>query len=317
MNDQQNMTPMITIGVTCFNAENTIESAVRSAQEQDWPNLEILIVDDGSTDRSVEIIRKIAVQDDRIRLVCHEKNKGTATTRNSILRHAKGEYISFFDDDDISKPDRLTKQYRRIVEYNKKNMAEIIFCYTNRSVIKPGENSPVNTYYAIGRQSRVPNGSSLADFLLWHYEDPEYSWGHVGSCTLMFHRDAISKVGDFDERFRRCAEWDWAIRAAFQGAHFISVNEPLVIQRITCTEDKSGKIPLYYTLLLRKKYKGYLKKKHVYLASITIAYVRFYYARGCKWRSRFSLLLSCICAPHLVLVNEWRKYWQRKKYLGI
>jgi glycosyltransferase involved in cell wall biosynthesis len=312
LNNSKGSIPLITIGLTCFNAEDTIGPALKSAQQQTWSNLEILVVDDGSSDGSVDQVRCIAEQDPRIRLVCHEGNKGTAVARNSILHNARGEYIVFFDDDDTSVPDRVQKQWRWLNECINKYNTDLVFCYCNRSVIKAGEDKVSGTYKAIGRKEPGPHGAAVSDHILWHYEDAKYSWGHLGSCTLMFRRNVVEQVGGFDERFRRCAEWDWSIRAASLDGYFVAVDQPLVIQRITPTSDKMGTKPLKYALMLRRKYKEYLKKHHVYLASLAIAYSRFHYAQGRRWRSRLHLALACLCSPCLVLPNELAKRRRQK-----
>jgi glycosyltransferase involved in cell wall biosynthesis len=311
LKNSKDSVPLITIGLTCFNAEDTIGQALKSAQQQTWSNLEILVVDDGSSDGSVGYVRRIAEQDPRIRLVCHEGNKGTAVSRNSILHNAQGEFIVFFDDDDTSVPDRIEKQWQWLKECIRKYNTDLVFCYCNRNVIKAGADEVTGTYKAIGRKEPGPHGSTVSDFILWHYEDSKYAWGHLGSCTLMFRKSVVEQVGDFDERFRRCAEWDWAIRAAFLDSYFIAVDQPLVIQRITPTSDKMGAKPLKYALMLRKKYKEYLKKQRVYLASLAMAYSRFHYAQGRRWLSRLYLVLASLCSPCLVLPNELAK---RRRY---
>ncbi|HET6348444.1 MAG TPA: glycosyltransferase family 2 protein, partial [Candidatus Krumholzibacteria bacterium] len=67
---------LITVGITCFNAEDTIERAVRSAQAQTWDNIEIVVADDASRDRSRAIVQQLASGDARIRVVHHETNSG-------------------------------------------------------------------------------------------------------------------------------------------------------------------------------------------------------------------------------------------------
>ena len=299
--------PLVTVGLTCFNAAGTIARALESAQSQSWPNIEILVVDDGSSDESVGRIQDLASRDNRIRLICHEINKGTAVARNTILHNASGEFIAFFDDDDVSDKDRVLAQWWRIRDYEQTHGTDRVFCYTNRRVIGEGDQTPQGVYYAIGRHEPEPYGDVVADFLLWHYEDARTSWGHLGSCTLMFRRSLVEIAGEFDERFRRCAEWDWAIRFGLEDGHFIAVDEQLVTQYITITADKSGTAPLEYTLLLRRKYKSYLKKLHLYPASVAVAHARFQYARGHRWRSLGYLALACLCSPTKVLPNELSK----------
>ena len=108
--------PLITVGIACFDAADTIARAVRSAQEQDWPSLEILVVDDGSKDGSPEIVDRIARDDDRIRLLRHPGNLGTAQTRTTIVKNATGEFLVFFDDDDGGDTIGASKTKPRVLE---------------------------------------------------------------------------------------------------------------------------------------------------------------------------------------------------------
>ena len=87
---------LVTIGITCFNARDTIGRAIASAQAQDWPAIEIVVVDDRSSDGSPDAVRALAECDHRIRLIVHERNGGTAVARNTVLANANGEFIAFF-----------------------------------------------------------------------------------------------------------------------------------------------------------------------------------------------------------------------------
>ena len=104
--------PLFTIAVTCFNAEGTIERAVRSALAQTWSPREIVVVDDASTDGSAVLLREFERTHDEIRVIRHDSNRGVAEARNTLLAHARGAVIAFFDDDDESVPGRLEQQYR-------------------------------------------------------------------------------------------------------------------------------------------------------------------------------------------------------------
>ena len=301
--------PLITIGMTCFNAEDTISRALKSAIQQTWKNFEIIIVDDASTDKSVQVIKSFSKVYGRIQLLIHSKNKGYPASLNTILKYAKGEFIAFFDDDDESSPDRLYKQFEHILDYEQKSGSLSVLCYTNRKVIQKENVGKCSTVKAIGRFEKEPFGEMVTAFLLWHSEVPGYSWGQFGSCSLMMRRQLLRSLGGFDVRFRRCAEWDLAIRASYRSAYFISVNESLVTQYITETEDKAGWTPLKYAIMLREKHKNYLKDKKLYQASKAIAYSRFFYSRGNKWKSRIFLILACALSPKTVLTNELSKHF--------
>ena len=304
--------PLVTIGVTCFNAAATVGRAIESALHQDWTNLELVVVDDGSSDDTALVVKELVEGDPRIRFFSHDVNSGYASALNTIADAAHGEFIAIFDDDDVSRPDRVSKQWRRLTEYESATGAQNVFCYSNRDVVKEGVEGTGGHVRAIGRTPTEPHGASVADFLLWHFEDPTFTWGQFGSCTLFVRERTLTDIGGFDQDFRRSAEWDIAIRSALAGAHFIAVNESLITQNITQTADKSGVIPLESALQLRTKHKRHLKSQGVYLASRAIARARFHYATGRLPASRAYLALACLYSPFRVLPNELRK-WERRR----
>src|SRR5260221_3075253 len=101
-------TPLITIVVPCHNAVRSIGAAIRSALEQDWPEKEIIVVDDGSSDRSVEQVRAFGP---RVQLLAGAHRGGNAA-RNTALHAARGEWVQFLDADDYLEPQKLTQQRR-------------------------------------------------------------------------------------------------------------------------------------------------------------------------------------------------------------
>jgi glycosyltransferase involved in cell wall biosynthesis len=296
---------LVTVAITCFNARETVGAAIECARAQDWPNLEIVVVDDASTDGSAAIIERLAATDARIRLIRHPENRGYPAALNSIVAAARGEFIAVFDDDDVSVPSRVTRQWARLTEYEAASGARLVVCYSNRAV-ETADGVRAEPVRAIGRKAPEPRGTDVADFLLWHYEDPRHAWGQFGSCTLFARRGTLIDAGPFDEAFRRGAEWDLAVRLALMDGHFIAVNDELVRQRKTATPDKAGRVALDNTLRLRRKHRDYLRRRRLYRASIAIAHSRFHYARGDGLRSNLYLALACACSP-TVLRNELRK----------
>lgn len=296
--------PLVTIGITCFNAESSIRRAVISALEQDWPNTEIIVFDDASTDNSWKILQEISSQSPKVRIIRHEFNRGFASNLNSIIDVARGEFITFFDDDDESDKKRISSQWKRITEYERDNDCNLIFCYANRNVVLVGQNITDHIAEAIGRSAPEPHGSAIVDHLFGFNGDQHFVWGLFGSCTMMVRRDSLIKLGGFDERFRRCAEWDMAIRAALAGAYFIAVDEPLVTQYKTSTEDKAKKTSLKYALLLRQKHKKYLCERRSYLYSLVYTHARFHYANENWLRFRLAIFLSLLLKPQTI----WRQW---------
>jgi glycosyltransferase involved in cell wall biosynthesis len=103
------MSPKVTVFMAAYNAANYITEAIQSVLNQTFDDFELLIVNDGSTDETVEIINKF--QDPRIRLIHNDRNRGLVYTRNVLLTEARGEYIAILDSDDIAIPNRLALQY--------------------------------------------------------------------------------------------------------------------------------------------------------------------------------------------------------------
>ena len=103
-------TPLVSVFIPVYNAEKYIAESLESILNQTYQNLEIILVDDGSTDRSVEIIE--SYQDERIKLIRNEKNMGIPFTRNVGLENASGKYMAIMDSDDISLPERIEKQVK-------------------------------------------------------------------------------------------------------------------------------------------------------------------------------------------------------------
>src|SRR5882762_5018929 len=93
----------VTIGIPVFNCERWVATAIQSALEQTWPDKEIIVVDDGSTDRSGDICKSFG---SRILLV-QQPNRGGKAARNQICTLASGEWIQFLDADDYLKPDKI------------------------------------------------------------------------------------------------------------------------------------------------------------------------------------------------------------------
>lgn len=99
-----------------YNAGRFVREAVTSIQPQTYTHWELIIVDDGSTDNSIKIVKKLSKLDKRIKLYCNDKNLGIGSTMNHALKHARGNFIARMDADDIAFPERLEKQVNFLLE---------------------------------------------------------------------------------------------------------------------------------------------------------------------------------------------------------
>ena len=96
--------------MAAFNAEGTIEQAISSVLAQSWTNLELIVVDDGSSDATAERIEQIAGKDERVRLLRTKRRGGPYAARNQALAAARGEFITLHDADDWSHPQKIELQ---------------------------------------------------------------------------------------------------------------------------------------------------------------------------------------------------------------
>lgn len=115
MNSKQKSFPEISIILPFFNAEKTIERAVRSILAQTFPDFELLLVNNNSTDKSAEFLQPFAANDSRV-ILLNEKKQGVAFAMNCGLQYARGKFLARMDADDVSMPDRLEKQLRYLIK---------------------------------------------------------------------------------------------------------------------------------------------------------------------------------------------------------
>ena len=129
------MEPLVSIIMPCYNAERYVAQSIESVLAQTYQNWELLITDDGSTDKSVESVSKYCTKDDRINILVPDEHQGIARTRNMSIARAKGKFVAFLDSDDIWYPEKLEKQ----VGYMLGN--DVAFTYSSYEVIDAHGNS--------------------------------------------------------------------------------------------------------------------------------------------------------------------------------
>lgn len=103
--------PKVSVLIPCYNAGKYVGETLESVFRQTWPNIEVIVVDDGSTDRSVEVIRSFARPN--LRLI-EQINRGAAVARNTCCAHATGDFVQYLDADDLIEPDKIRLQMERL-----------------------------------------------------------------------------------------------------------------------------------------------------------------------------------------------------------
>ena len=156
---------LISVIIPVYNVADYLPECIDSVLGQTYPELEVILVDDGSTDGCGEICDRYAAADSRVRVV-HQTNSGAAAAKNTALRMAAGEYLSFVDSDDYLEPDA----YSYMLELMEKERADVVQCafrdvYLNRKedqILHPGRTVLDNKAYLL----RFPKDWTCA--LLWN-----------------------------------------------------------------------------------------------------------------------------------------------------
>lgn len=192
--------PLVSVIIPAYNAESFIERTLQSVLDQTYQNIEVLVVDDGSCDRTPEIVRLIAQQDPRVVLL-QQSNFGVAAARNLAIQMAKGEFIAPIDADDIWYPDNIEKQVCCIVQSG----PLIGFVYSWSLEINE-EDDLSGGFHVATYRNNVYLRLLHHDFL-----------GHA-SATLI-RRACFEAVGGYDCSLREkgaqgCEDWDVYLRIA-------------------------------------------------------------------------------------------------------
>jgi glycosyltransferase involved in cell wall biosynthesis len=197
-------TPKVSVIIPVYNGERFIRQSIQSVVEQGYDNLEIVCVDDGSTDNTRSLIAKEFPQVSYV----YQANKGPAAARNLGMRSSTGEYIAFLDSDDIWLPGKLSAQIECMRQHDD---AKISHTNINLKVAgKLGE-----TIYPIATQD-----GRIFEGLLLHT-------GSVVCSTLLLKRECIDNVGYFDEELRTSEDVHLFLRLAYR-YEFHFLKQPLV-----------------------------------------------------------------------------------------
>ncbi len=173
---------MISVVIPLYNKEQSITSTLQTVLKQTYQDFEIVIVNDGSTDYSVEEVAKVT--DPRIRLI-HQRNAGVSAARNRGIEEAKGEYIAFLDADDEWKPDYLKTQYELTQKYPECSIFACNYEFKDtqgkvtptiiRKLTFKGEDGILSNYFEVASCSHPP---------LW-------------TSAVMIKKNAIQSIGGF------------------------------------------------------------------------------------------------------------------------
>ena len=155
---------MISVIIPAYNIENYIENCINSVLNQTYTDFEILLVDDGSTDSTGKIADELASKDSRIR-VFHTENKGVSNARNTALRKAKGEYLSFIDGDDFIESTLFEDAINSIIKMNADAFMFEYFIDNSSSSIK--HSIDMSFYGTISSEKAIQFSIDVQNRFLW------------------------------------------------------------------------------------------------------------------------------------------------------
>lgn len=202
--------PLISVAMGIYNCADTLENAVRCIQEQTYPNWELILCDDASTDSTFEIAYTLSSQDSRIHLLRNDRNLTLAPTLNRCIRQAKGEYIARMDGDDICEATRFEKEIEIL---QKEPSIAVVSCQMNL-FDKAG----------VFRTVEYPQNPTSHDLC------KKTQFCHAG---CMIRTSVLKALGGYSEN-KYCArveDYDLWVRLYAAGYHGYNIQEPLYSMR--------------------------------------------------------------------------------------
>ncbi|HEY9603933.1 MAG TPA: glycosyltransferase [Allocoleopsis sp.] len=204
--------PLISIIIPAYNAQTTIQKTIESVLNQTFTDFELLVIDDGSQDATLEIVEHIS--DQRLKVFSYP-NAGVSATRNRGLANATGELITFLDADDLWTPDKLEAQLDAL---QANPQAAVAYSWTDYidecdRVLYPGSHV-------------TANGDVYAKLLLSDFLE--------NGSNALIRREALIDVGGFDESLCGPEDWDLFLRLAAK-YQFVAVPRPQILYRLSTT----------------------------------------------------------------------------------
>lgn len=193
-NAMQERNKLVSVVIPTFNRAELVVRAIQSALSQTYSDLEVIIVDDASTDDTRDRIKTLQDIDHRVRYFCHDSNRGAQAARNTGIQAAKGAYMAFLDSDNEWFPQKLERQMALLS--HKAGSPGAVYC----GYLKVSAGGEVLNQYMPQYRGLVYK-QALVDWL-------------TDTSTLVMRKDILGKIRGFDENVRAYQEWDLCIRLA-------------------------------------------------------------------------------------------------------
>lgn len=240
--------PLVSVITPTYNAELFISATIDSVRAQTYSNWELVIVDDASKDTTVDILKKYAAADDRIKFSILETNSGAAIARNTAIENASGSYIAFLDADDLWMPEKLSKQITFMQE------KDIQVCFSSFELMDEAGKS-------LGKMVKALPKVDFSKMLKSNY---------VGNLTGIYNAETLGKV--YMPNIRKRQDWALWLTLIKKVGYAYSIEEPLAKYRLRENSISSNKLNLlkYNYTIYRKALKFGAFKSSLYLIRFLI-----------------------------------------------
>ena len=214
--------PVVSVIVPCYNYGRFIDQTLESVQQQTFQNWECIVVDDGSSDNSAEVVEPFTKADPRIRYI-YQENKGLPGARNTGIEAARGKYFMVLDADDLIQSQKIAAQVRCFEQY-----PEIDFVYSGVRYFWDGKTDQL-LYSADWRNFPWALDKSGAGIDLLKYI--------VISSVILSHqpmikKDAVLRIGLYKEHLRSCEDWEFYLRCMYNNLQVKYVDGPETLSLI-------------------------------------------------------------------------------------
>jgi glycosyltransferase involved in cell wall biosynthesis len=285
--------PLVSVIVPTYNSAKYIEEALNSIFNQTFRDFEIIVVDDGSTDNTRQILEKYAQQ---IKYVC-QANGGPSSARNTGIRLANGKYIAFLDADDLWFPEKLEKQIALFNHNSKLGMVTTgVWSFDEKGLFG----------YSANKRSKLMHGNIARNIFLH---------SNIGTPTVMVKKEVFDKIGVFEENIRQSEDDNMWIRIAANydieliDEALIKVrNHPsrMTFNRAELIENVQASIDL-----LRTKYGDRVKNSIESAIPIKTAYLQFTIGYGLYESGNYNAARKAFAKG----ASSWIWYWKNPLYL--
>ena len=203
-----NSSPLVSVVIPCYNHQYYVEKSLKSVINQTYKNIEIIVIDDGSKDNSVKVLKELQ-KNNKFILECQE-NMGVCNTLNRAIGMSNGKYIAILASDDYWDLTKIEKQVKVLETSNNSE-----FCFTQALEFDSNTDKNMRIFPKNPLSGNVLNSVFVRQ--------------HVPAGSMMFSKNLFDKINGFDESLKE-EDWDFVIRSA-ANTNFISIKEPLFFYR--------------------------------------------------------------------------------------